>query len=148
MKKFDATRIRELIGTLNQARGLLDELRETPLEEFLADFRNTSSAKYLLVVATESAIDICNHIAARAYRRAPSSYSDCFTVLAEAKVITDDLAKRLMSMAQFRNVLVHLYWEVDDKRVYEILQNNLGDLDEYRDQVVRWMVEKSAEHSG
>ena len=139
MKKFDATRIRELAGNLNHARGLLDELRQTPRDAFLEDFRNSSSAKYLLVVAIEAAIDICNHIAARAFQRAPSSYSDCFAVLAEAKVISSDLATRLMKMAQFRNLLVHVYWEVDDGRVYEVLQNDLNDLDEFREQVARWM---------
>ena len=33
--------------------------------------------------------------------------------LAEAGVIPSDLARRLVVMAKFRNVLVHLYLEVD-----------------------------------
>jgi len=32
-------------------------------------------------------------------------------------------------MAKFRNVLVHLYLEVDLQRVYRYLQENLDDLD-------------------
>lgn len=31
-------------------------------------------------------------------------------------------------MVKFRNLLVHLYQEVDNRRVYDIIQNELGDL--------------------
>ena len=31
-------------------------------------------------------------------------------------------------MARFRNMLVHIYWDVDDERVYTILHENLDDL--------------------
>ena len=32
-------------------------------------------------------------------------------------------------MAKFRNLIVHLYWKVDNKEVYNILKNNLDDFD-------------------
>ena len=34
-------------------------------------------------------------------------------------------------MASFRNRLVHLYWEVDDRRVYNSLTHDLDDFDTY-----------------
>jgi uncharacterized protein YutE (UPF0331/DUF86 family) len=42
-------------------------------------------------------------------------------------------------MARFRNLLVHLYWKVDNQRVYQIIQNDLGDLDTFRQQVSAWV---------
>jgi uncharacterized protein YutE (UPF0331/DUF86 family) len=42
-------------------------------------------------------------------------------------VIPDDFAQRLVGMAKFRNVLVHLYLEVDLQRVYSYLQHSLDD---------------------
>ncbi len=44
-------------------------------------------------------------------------------------------------MAGFRNLLVHLYAEVDDRRVYEILRADVADLDELRSQVLDWLNE-------
>jgi uncharacterized protein YutE (UPF0331/DUF86 family) len=41
------------------------------------------------------------------------------------------LAERLMAMARFRNVLVHMYAEVDDARVLRVLRESTGDLDEF-----------------
>jgi len=34
-------------------------------------------------------------------------------------------------MARFRNRLVHLYWEVEDRLVYQYLQESLGDLEQF-----------------
>jgi uncharacterized protein YutE (UPF0331/DUF86 family) len=115
----------------------LRELGQLPLDEFLADFRNPESAKYLLIVATEAAIDICNHIVARRGGRAPEDYADCFAILVDLKVISGDLAGRLQQMARFRNLLVHVYWRIDNRRIYEALRNDLRDLDAFREEVLR-----------
>ena len=31
-------------------------------------------------------------------------------------------------MARFRNLLVHVYWKVDNRQVHDALRKNLGDL--------------------
>jgi uncharacterized protein YutE (UPF0331/DUF86 family) len=139
MKRVDPVRIRELMRELTTRRSYLDQLRQLPPAEFVADFRNTESARHALLIAAQASIDICNHIAARSALRAPSDYADCFTVLSEQGVITGDLAERLKAMARFRNRLAHLYWEIDEKELYAILRNNLGDLDEFVEQIARWM---------
>lgn len=139
MRDVDLLRVRDLLGNIAEARGRLHELGQLPEAEFLTDYRNTESAKYLLIVATEAAIDLCNHIVARQGGRAPQDYADCFAILADLKVIKPNLAKRLKQMARFRNLLVHLYWRVDNQRVYQIIQNDLGDLDAFRQQVSAWV---------
>jgi uncharacterized protein YutE (UPF0331/DUF86 family) len=138
MKQVDLLRIRDLLGNIANAQRRLRELGRLPEAEFLADFRNTESAKYLLIVATEAAIDVCNHIVARQGGRAPQDYADCFTILADLQVIEPNLTARLRQMARFRNLVVHLYWKVDDRRVYEIIAKNLDDLDTFRQQVLDW----------
>ncbi len=139
MRDIDPLRIRELMSNIADAQRRLRELGQLPEAEFLGDYRNTESAKYLLIVATEAAIDTCNHIVARQGGRAPQDYADCFVVLADLGVITPDLAQRLKRMARFRNLIVHLYWQVDDRRVYQVIQNDLADLDALRDQVLSWL---------
>jgi uncharacterized protein YutE (UPF0331/DUF86 family) len=63
--------------------------------------------------------------------RAPRDYRDVFSVLQENGVVTEDFARTLRQMAGVRNLLVHLYWEVDDAQIYDDMQNNLGDFDRY-----------------
>ena len=59
--------------------------------------------------------------------------------LSENKVIPDDFALTLRRMAGLRNRLVHLYWEVDDKQIYDDLQNHLGDFDAYVQHVLAFV---------
>ncbi|HLF27044.1 MAG TPA: DUF86 domain-containing protein [Anaerolineae bacterium] len=135
MSDVDPIRIRDLLGNLADALRRLRELGQLSEDAFLSDFRNTESAKYLLIVAAEAAIDVCNHIVARRGGQAPRDYADCFGILAELKVIVPDLAERLKRMARFRNLIVHLYWEVDNRRVHQIIQQDLDDLDVFRRQI-------------
>jgi len=139
MRELDAIRVRDLLGNMSDAERRLQELGGLPEDEFLADYRNTESAKYLLIVATEAAIDVCNHIVARRGGHAPKDYADCFAILADLGVIASDLRERLRQMTRFRNLVVHLYWQVDNRRVYQILQDNLGDLAAFRQQVLTWV---------
>jgi uncharacterized protein YutE (UPF0331/DUF86 family) len=70
-----------------------------PREAFLADRRALNSAKYLLIVAAEAALDIYNHLAARRGGRSPEDYADCIAILAEIGAIDDVLRQRLVRMA-------------------------------------------------
>ena len=82
-------------------------------------------------MAIEGAIDICNHIVARAGGRAPHDHADCFAILGELNMLSDELVERLKRMAKFRNPLVHLYWKVDNKKVHQILREDIEDIKEY-----------------
>ncbi len=87
----------------------------------------------------EAAVDLCQHLVARGGGRLPSDYADCFTSLQEMGVLPADLVVRLRRMARFRNLLVHLYWKVDNREVYRILRENLSDLTEFREVIAEWL---------
>ena len=61
----------------------------------------------------------------------PTEYRDVFRILGEADVIPADLASRLEAMASFRNRLVHGYADVAPERVYDFLQHECADFDEF-----------------
>ena len=139
MSDVDPIRVRDLLGNIADAQRRLRELGQLPEADFLGDYRNTESAKYLLIVATEAAIDLCNHIVARRGGQAPQDYADCFAILNVLGVIDPNLTERLKRMARFRNLLVHLYWQVDNRRVYQVIRRDLDDLDAFRKQVHDWL---------
>ena len=49
------------------------------------------------------------------------------------------LTARLVRMARFRNLLVHVYTRVDDVQVYRVLQEDLDDFDRYLESVGRYL---------
>lgn len=139
MSDVNLDRVRELAGHLRDAVRQLRELGRGSRESFLADPRALNSAKYLLIVAAEAALDICNHLAARRGARSPTDYADCMTILAELGILDSDLTARLVRMARFRNLLVHLYAKVDDGEVHRLIREDLDDFDRYLASVGRYL---------
>jgi uncharacterized protein YutE (UPF0331/DUF86 family) len=139
VSEVNLDRLRELAGHLRDAVRQLRELGHPPRELFVADPRTTNSAKYLLIVATEAALDICNHLAARRGARSPENYADCMAIMAEIGVVDHDLATGLMRMSRFRNLLVHLYARVNDGEVHRVIREDLGDLERYLASVGRYL---------
>lgn len=139
MSEVNLDRLRELAGHLRDAVRQLRELASIPREAFLADSRAVNGAKYLLIVAAEAALDICNHLAARRGARSPEDYADCMRILEEIGVIDRALTARLARMARFRNLLVHVYARVDDGQVYRVMREDLDDFDRYLGSVGRYL---------
>ncbi|NIQ06089.1 MAG: DUF86 domain-containing protein [Candidatus Korarchaeota archaeon] len=57
-----------------------------------------------------------------------------FNKLREREIITNEMEEKLKEMKAFCNTLVHRYDHIDDKLVYENL-NNLGDFLEFKHQI-------------
>jgi uncharacterized protein YutE (UPF0331/DUF86 family) len=124
----DLARLRSLLSRLTSACQELQPYAGMSLDQYLADRRSVHASKYLLVTAIEDALAIANHIIASEGYRAPADYADAFRSLAEAGVLDQSLSRRLEAMARFRNLLIHVYAEVDDRRVHGFLQSDLSDL--------------------
>ena len=106
----------------------LERLRALTREAFARDEDARDIACYRLLMAAEAALALCYHVSARRLGKVPEDYAGCFGLLRDAGLIEPDLAARLGRMARFRNLLVHMYWKIDYDRVYDVLQENLGDL--------------------
>ena len=139
MPEVNLDRVRDLAGHLRNAVRQIREIGQVAREAFLGDSRSVNSAKYLLIVAAEAALDICNHLAARKGGRSPEDYADCIAILHEIGAIDEELKARLVRMARFRNLLVHLYWKVDDDEVYRVVREDLGDFDRYLASIGRFL---------
>lgn len=140
MVKYDVNIIARHLGELSNALNLLHDLKSRDLEEFKHDQHLVGSAKYHLIVAIESTIDICNHIISKSGFRLPENYSDSFRVLAENNILpTEMVEEKLVVMARFRNRLVHVYWEIDLDQLFQILQENLIDLEHFKNEVKRYL---------
>jgi uncharacterized protein YutE (UPF0331/DUF86 family) len=59
--------------------------------------------------------------------------------MSEEGAFKPDFSDELVNMAKFRNRLVHLYWEVEDHLVYEILQTRLDDFKKLLDSLSNFL---------
>jgi len=129
--RINIERIKQLVGEIKEALHILREYVPKGKEEILKNPTILGSAKYYLIVAIQGCIDICNHLVAKKGGRSPEDYADCFKLMADLGILEKDLSGRLAQMAKFRNLLIHLYWRVDDERVYKILTESLDDIDQF-----------------
>lgn len=118
-----------LLTRLGGYLAVLRDLGTVPAEQFLGDRDKIGNAKYHFIVAIECGIDIAHHLIASEGYRIPRDNGDSFAVLVENGIVPARLQDPLLAMAKFRNRLVHVYWEVDDRKIHEYLQTALGDLE-------------------
>jgi len=121
------SRISEIKSNIEKVR----KYASLPDKEFWGDERNILSVKHLLLESIEACTNICVHILAKKVYKAPSSFAECFEHLNRAGVINEELSLKLRNMARFRNILVHRYWEVDEKKILEYARNNLEDFEQF-----------------
>lgn len=121
----------------------LKELCPLTYDEFAREHVLVGSAERDFQVAIQAALDIGAHLLADLSAQVPSDYRDIFPKMAEVGILPSDFAQKLVGMAKFRNVLVHIYLEVDLKKVYHYLQHDLDDLELF----ARYVSDYLAQHS-
>lgn len=139
MPLYDQEKMVKLVSELRKSVARLKSIGQLSFDDFLKDPDKIGSSKYHFIVAIESCIDMCNHVIARNGYRVPDDYGDTFIVMSEAGSFDSKFAEALRNMAKFRNRLVHLYWELDDRQVYDILQNRLVDFKKFLDSLARFL---------
>jgi uncharacterized protein YutE (UPF0331/DUF86 family) len=114
---------------------ILEQISQTPEEEFLKDKILIGSAKYYIQISIECCIDVATHIISSEGFRSPAEYADSFRVLMENGILDKELTGRLVQMAKFRNRLVHLYGEIQDDFVYRAITSDLKDIIRFQEQI-------------
>lgn len=120
----------------------LEEIKTISPDQFIESYKDVQAAKYSLLEIMEACIDIANYIiSVKGFRRA-EEYGEMFKVLKEEEVIGKELATKLEDMARFRNLLVHRYGEIDNRRVLEIVKHNLKDIEEFEKEIEKFIKEE------
>jgi uncharacterized protein YutE (UPF0331/DUF86 family) len=109
----------------------LRPFRNVSREEFSRELAVHHLAERFLHLACECILDIAQHVIADQGYRQAKSYKDAMDVLCEEGLLDRDLADRLKGWMGFRNVLVHLYLQMDHGRTYDAIRDDLGDLEQF-----------------
>ena len=108
---------------------LLKRIRKLGPERFKEDpFVHAAGERYLHL-SIECLLDIGNHVIADRKFKKPETYGEIFGVLADERIISKALLRRLEGMAAFRNLLVHDYARLDLPHVYSIIEEKLKDME-------------------
>ena len=120
------------IDVIRAALSRLKELSKLSRDEFLEDYKNPASAETFIRHCLEAIFDIGRHILAKTGKvRLTHEYKNIAKGLGESGVISKQLMSTLIEMAGYRNRIVHLYHEITDEELYEIIQKDLKDIEQF-----------------
>jgi len=108
-------------------------------DEFVREPALHHLAERYLHLACESVLDIAQHVISDEGYRQPDSNEQAIEIMREEGVLDDALAERLKRWMGFRNLLVHLYREIDHGRAYDAIVQDLGDFDAFAARMGRFL---------
>ena len=132
------------LETLKSYVGILRGYRSRTLEEVKADPTLRGAMERYLQVALECTLDVGEMVISFEGFRKPGTYREVIEVLGEKGILSGEFAKRFAPAAGLRNILVHMYAEVNVEKVHKFLQENLEDFDDFAKQIARYLVEKKS----
>ncbi len=103
----------------------LREIKDVQKKKFLSDLTLQLSAQRALVVSINICIDIGAHILSLNKSGKPETYSEIFENLSNLEIIDIKRKDDIIALVKFRNLLGHLYMEINNEKVYEIIQKDL-----------------------
>ena len=131
--------VNAMIDLIDENIRLIKDIRSQGYESFSGSFRDIQAAKHSLQESIEACLDIGSHIIAEKGFRRPEDYKEIFRVLEEEGIIDNVLSTKLQEMAQFRNLLVHRYGQIDIKRVYIIMSDDLKDIQKFAKSILKYI---------
>lgn len=113
--------------------------RAISAEELEENYELRSAIERNLELALESMLDIGEIIISEKGFEKPEDYKSVMLILGKEGVLPKVFAEKLVPAVGVRNILVHMYTEVDVKKICEFLRGNLGDFDEFAKHVANYL---------
>ena len=129
-------KLEKLIFLIEESLQSLKRFKDTPFEEFKQKKDNFRISFFDLHQALEAVMDIGNHILSRIPGARPERYKDIAKLMGEHNIVPSKFANGpLLKMAGYKNRMVHVYSEITIPELYDIIQNNLQDIEEFSNHV-------------
>lgn len=121
---------------LDEYLGYLKEIQKVNKNNFVRDYHFYGLAERYFQLSIEVLLDIGKLIIISKSLRRPEDNQDIFIVLYDGKIISEKLSEQLVGIANFRNILVHDYEKIDREIIFEKLQKNLDDFNDFKKEIL------------
>ena len=75
--------------------------------------------RYNIIVLAEALVALAIHLARKAFNKEPETPIHALRILRDEGLLTPSEYDELVRLVRLRNLLVHRYWIIDDKRIYD-----------------------------
>jgi len=119
------------ISLLQRNLSYLKTIASISLDEFLGNFEKQLACRYTIQESVQICIDIAFHLCIVNKFGEPTNYKDSFKILSQNHILSDQLSIKMQNWVGVRNLVSHIYEEVDDSRIYSFIIEDLHDFDEF-----------------
>ena len=117
----------------------IDEYLPSDKESFLHSGIEKHGIYKLIESAIENVIKICSMINSDLKLGVPSDEDGIIKNLEKERVISEKLTEKIISLKGFRNIIVHRYGKINDEEAYENINENLGDFDDFKKEILNFI---------
>lgn len=142
----DIERVANRIKIMNSYVEFLKEHRASE-KELSEDYLLRSAIERNLQLAIESALDTGEIIISMEDLEKPETYRDIIEILEKHRILPHEFAERFSEAAGLRNILLHMYTDVDPAIIAEVLANRLEDFDLYSEYILSFIEARSSRKS-
>ena len=135
----DKDTVLAILQTLTEYLDELKSYQKLPAEKVMKDRQVQSAVRYALQTAIQCVLDAGLHILVDSGLAHPRDNKQIIQALGENGILPAEFAARIEGMAGFRNILVHRYFKVDSKLVYEQLRDGLADFETFLRHVTEYL---------
>ena len=136
---IDRERVEHLVNYVQEMLNRLQSQGGKRFEEFAEDFQAVDASLYEIQTMLEAISDIAMHVVAGANLGSPNSRPEAIEMLAKNGIIPQELAEKVSQAVRLRNVIVHHYPSVNLRIVYDVIQNNLGDIVDFCAEIANYL---------
>lgn len=131
ISKLNLNKIQENLNLIGEFLEKLTRLSRLPKNEFLSDERNPAATESFLRRCIEAIFDVGRHILSKSFAFKSLEYKEVAKELGEKGIVSEEYSKTLIKMAGYRNRMVHFYKEILAEELYDILHNELKDIEKF-----------------
>ena len=119
------------ISRLQRNLSYLKTIASISLDEFLDNFEKKLACRYTIQECVQICIDIAFHLCIVNKFGEPTNYKDSFKILNQNHILSNQLSRKMQNWVGLRNLISHIYEEVDDSRIFSFIEKDLHDFDEF-----------------
>jgi len=117
-------------------------LKEHSDEEILKSSILIKAIKYSLIEIAEAMANTLQHILTRGMGRPVAGYMDTLVKSREREIISEKLFSSFKPFFEFRNLLIHRYWNMDDAIILKNLREGYEDFFIFIEEIERLVEEQ------
>lgn len=137
---IDKLLIDRKLNDLNKNIAVLNEFKKISINDLRRSLKDQWAIFYGLQISIQIIIDVGNHILASLKENQIEEYIDIIDKLGEKEIIPKEFAEKIRGITGLRNLLVHEYGIIKIEKIYDILQNNISDFEEFHDYIKKYIM--------